>query len=179
MFRLISIEDIIRVPPDRFGEDLTLIAYDQLRNKYIGRVDPSLGFVIEVWRVNVVNEGVILPGDGATYHKVNADLLTYVPLRNEVVEGVVVDVKKIGLFVNIGPVDALVHISQIADDKMVYDELNGIMKGEETKVIFKRGDMVRGKIVSVSMAPPAFIRVGMTMKQPTLGKVREVRGGAG
>ncbi len=173
MFRIISIEDIIRVPPDRFGEDLTIIAYDQLRGKYIGRVDPNLGFIIEVWRVNVSPEGVILPGDGATYHRVTADLLTYYPLRSEVVEGVIVDVKKIGIFVNIGPIDALVHISQIADDKMIYDELNGIMKGEETKVIFKRGDIVRGKIVNVSMAPPAHIKVGMTMRQPTLGKVKE------
>ena len=179
MFRIISIEDIIRVPPDRFGEDLTIIAYDQLRNRYIGRVDPSLGFVIEVWRVNVNPEGLIVPGDGATYHKVEAQLLTYYPLRHEVVEGVVVDVKKIGIFVNIGPIDAFVHISQIADDRMIYDELNGVMRGEETKLVLKRGDIVRGKIVNVSMAPPAHIRVGMTMKQPTLGKIKEGPGYAG
>ncbi len=174
MFRVVSIEDIVRIPPDRFGEDLARIAYDQLRDKYLGRVDPDLGLVIAVWHVDVNPEGLIIPGDGATYHKTQADLLTYFPIMHEVVEGEVVDVKKIGIFVNIGPLDAFVHISQIADDKMSYDELTASLKGEETKLVVGKGDLVRGRIVNVSMAPPTHIRIGMTMKQPALGKLRRV-----
>lgn len=179
MFRVVSIEDIIRIPPDRFGEDLTKIAYDQLREKYLGRVDPDLGLVIAVWHVDVNPEGVIVPGDGATYHEAKADLLTYYPIMHEVVEGEVVDVKKIGIFVNVGPVDTFVHISQIADDRMIYDEYRGILQGEETKITVGKGDIVRGRIVNVSLAPPTHIRIGMTMKQPTLGKIREGRRHAG
>jgi len=171
MFRVVSIEDIVRIPPDRFGEDLDRIAYDQLKDKYLGRVDPDLGLIIAVWRIEVEPVGTIIPGDGATYHKTKAELLTYYPIIHEVVEGEVVDVKKIGIFVNVGPVDAFAHVSQITDDKLVYDELRGILQGEETKVVYAKGDIIRGRVVNVSLAPPTHIRVGITLKQPTLGKI--------
>ena len=173
MFRVVTIEDIVRIPPERFGEELERIAHDQLRDKYLGRVDPELGLVVVVWRVFVNPEGTIIPGDGATYHKVRADLLTYYPVMHEVVEGDIVDVKRIGIFVNIGPVDAFAHISQITDDKLVYDELRGFLQGEETKVTFSKGYIIRGRIVNVSLAPPTHIRIGMTLKQPTFGKIKE------
>ncbi len=173
VFRLVTIEDIVRVPPEHFGEDIKSIAYEQLRERYVGRVTSEMGLVIAVSDVEVKPEGVILPGDGATYHEARATLITYYPVINEVVEGEVVDIKKIGIFVNIGPVDAFVHISQIADDKMIFEEVRGELIGEETKLIIRKGNVVRGRIVNVSMAPPAHIRIGMTLRQPHLGKVRE------
>ncbi|OYT52240.1 MAG: DNA-directed RNA polymerase [Desulfurococcales archaeon ex4484_204] len=172
MFRLVEIEDIVRIPPDRFGENLEGIAYELLREKYVGRVNQLMGLVIAIADIKVNPEGMIIPGDGATYHEVRAKLVTFYPISNEVVEGEVVDIKKIGIFVNIGPIDAFVHVSQIMDDKMIYDEVRGVLIGEETKVTISRGDIVRGRIVNVTLAPPATIRVGMTLRQPSLGKVR-------
>ncbi len=173
MFRTVSIEDIVRIPPERFGEELERIAYDQLREKYLGRVDPDLGLIVAISKVEVEDVGAIIPGDGATYHKATVDLLTYFPVMHEVIEGEIVDVKKIGIFVNVGPVDAFAHISQITDDRLRYDELRGQLQGEETKVTYARGDVVRGRVVNVSLAPPTHIRVGMTLKQPGMGKIRE------
>ncbi len=173
VFRLVEIEDVVRVPPDKFGEDLKKIAYDYLRNKYVGRVDPAMGLVIAVADVNVNPEGLIIPGDGATYHDTRASLITFYPVTNEVVEGEVIDVKRIGLFVNIGPIDAFIHISQITDDRMVYDDVRPALVGEETKLVITKGDVVRGRIVNVAMAAPATIRVGMTLRQPKLGKIQK------
>jgi DNA-directed RNA polymerase subunit E' len=173
MFRLVKVKDVIRVPPEKFGEDLRKIAIEQLREKFVRTVSPELGLIIAVTDVDVKPEGVILPGDGATYHVAEVEFLTYYPINNEVVEGEVVDVKKIGIFVNIGPIDAFVHISQIADDRMMYDEVQGILLGEETKLRISRGDIIRGRIVNVSIIPPAQIRVAMTMRQPSLGKIKE------
>lgn len=171
MFRLCRIKDIVRIPPDRFGELLESVAKDELRKRYEGKVDSSLGLVIAVVNVDVGAEGFILQGDGATYHNVVADILTYYPLLNEVTLGEVVDVKKIGMYVNIGPIDAFIHISQILDDKVMYDELQDLLIGEETKKTFRKGDVVRGRIVSVSINAPTSIRVAMTLRQPYLGKV--------
>ena len=171
MFRIVEIEDVVRVSPDKFGEDLRKIAYEWLRNKYVGRVDPIIGLVIAIADVEVDPEGIIIPGDGATYHSTKAKIITFYPITNEVVEGEVVDVKRIGIFINIGPIDAFVHISQIADDRMIYDEVRGTLTGEETKVTISKGDVVRGRIVNAALAPPASIRVGMTLRQPTLGKI--------
>ncbi|MEM1601241.1 MAG: DNA-directed RNA polymerase [Sulfolobales archaeon] len=171
MFRLCRIKDVVRIPPDRFVEPLESVAKDELRKRYEGKVDSSLGLVIAVVNVDVSAEGFILQGDGATYHRVVADILTYYPLLNEVTLGEVVDVKKIGMYVNIGPIDAFIHISQILDDKVMYDELQDLLIGEETKKAFRKGDVVRGRIVSVSINAPTSIRVAMTLRQPYLGKV--------
>ncbi len=171
MFRLWKVKDFVRIPPDRFGEPLEVVAREELKKRYEGKVDSTLGLIIAVLDIDVNPEGILIQGDGATYHDVLVDLLTYYPILNEVTLGEVVDVKKIGMYVNIGPLDAFVHISQITDDKMVYDELRDLLVGEETKKVFKRGDVVRGRIVSVSMNPPTSIKVSMTLRQPYLGKV--------
>ncbi|MEM1983306.1 MAG: DNA-directed RNA polymerase [Sulfolobales archaeon] len=171
MFRLCRIKDVVRIPPDRFGEPLESVARDELRNRYEGKVDSTLGLVITIASVEVDPEGFILQGDGATYHNVIADLLTYYPVLNEVTLGEVVDVKKIGMYVNIGPIDAFVHVSQILDDKVFYDELQDVLVGEESKKTFRKGDTVRGRIVSVSINAPTSIRVAMTLRQPYLGRV--------
>ncbi len=171
MFRLCRIKDVIRIPPDRFEESLEGVAIDELRKRYEGKVDNSLGLVIAITDVDVSDEGFILQGDGATYHDVVADLLTYYPVLNEVTLGEVVDIKKIGMYVNIGPIDAFIHVSQLLDDKVLYDELQDVLVGEETKKVFRKGDVVRGRIVSVSINIPTSIRVSMTLRQPHLGKV--------
>ena len=51
----------------------------RLRAKYEGMVDEELGYVIAVTRVDVSPIGKIIPGDGATYHKVTFSLLTFYP----------------------------------------------------------------------------------------------------
>mgnify|MGYP001626149938 CR=1 FL=1 len=171
MFRLVKAVDIVRIPPTQFGEDLVKVANEVLTEKYVGSLHPDLGLILAITNINVEPEGTIIPGDGATYHRAEIELISFYPAVNEVVEGVVVDVKRIGLFVNIGPVDALVHVSQVADDRMVYHEELGILEGEETKIRFSKGDVVRGRVTAVSIARPSTIRIAMTMRQAGLGKI--------
>ncbi|MEM2006153.1 MAG: DNA-directed RNA polymerase [Sulfolobales archaeon] len=171
MFRLVRVEDIVRIPPSKFSEDLVKVAGEVLTDKYVGSLHPDLGLILAITDVEVEPEGTIIPGDGATYHKAVLELLTFYPVVNEVVCGIVVDVKRIGIFVNIGPMDALVHVSQIADDRMVYYDELGVLEGEETKIRISKGDIVRGRITAVSIARPSLLRIAMTMRQPGLGKI--------
>ncbi len=77
--------------------------------------------------------GKIIPGDGATYHKVSFSLLTFYPVIQEIVEGDVVEIADFGAFLRIGPVDALLHVSQLMDDYISYDEKQGVLLGKESK----------------------------------------------
>ncbi|MGA2785850.1 MAG: RPB7/RPC8 family DNA-directed RNA polymerase subunit, partial [Candidatus Bathyarchaeia archaeon] len=92
MFRLVTVEDIVKIPPKSFGHPIDKAAKEQIKLKYENVVDEELGYVILVVDVNVDPVGKILPGDGATYHKVNFKLLTFYPEMHEVVEGEVVEV---------------------------------------------------------------------------------------
>ena len=137
LFKLVTLEDTIRIPPETFGNPLDDVGYQQVKANYEGMVDEELGYVIAVTDVKVSPVGKIIPGDGAAYHKVNFSLLTYHPEIQEVVEGEVVEIADFGAFVRIGPVDALLHVSQLMDDFISYDERQGVLIGKPEMVKIK------------------------------------------
>jgi len=172
MFKLITLQDTIRIPPETFGNPLEKVGLNQVKAKYEGIVDEELGYVIAVNKVEVSPVGKIIPGDGATYHKVSFSLLTFYPVIQEIVEGDVVEIADFGAFVRIGPVDALLHVSQLIDDYMSYDEKQGVLLGKETKRKLTSGDQVRVRITAVSLGRAGSSgKIGVTARQPFLGKL--------
>ena len=171
-FNLITLQDTIRIPPGRFGDPLEKVGHDQLKMKYEGMVDEDLGYVIAVTDIRVSPIGKILPGDGATHHKVTFSLLAFYPNMQEVVEGEVVEVADFGVFIRIGPIDALLHMSQLLDDFISYDEKQGVLMGKETKRRVAAGDRMRVRITAVSLGRGGGSgKIGVTARQPFLGKI--------
>ncbi len=166
------LEDTIRIPPETFGNPLEDVGRQQVKTKYEGNIDEELGYVIAVTGVNVSPTGKIIPGDGATYHKVTFSLLTFLPKIQEVIEGEVVEIADFGAFVRIGPIDALLHVSQLMDDFISYDEKQGVLQGKETKRRLMSGDQVRVRITAVSLGRAGSSgKIGVTTRQPFLGKI--------
>jgi DNA-directed RNA polymerase subunit E' len=172
MFKIITLQDTIRIPPETFGSPLEKVGRAQVKTKYEGVVDEEMGYVIAVTRVEVSPIGKIIPGDGATYHKVTFSLLAFYPVIQEIVEGDVVEIADFGAFVRIGPVDALLHVSQLIDDYMSYDEKQGVLLGKETKRKLTSGDQLRVRITAVSLGRAGSSgKIGVTARQPFLGKL--------
>lgn len=172
LFKLITLEDTIRIPPETFGNPLEAVGHQQVKAKYEGIVDEELGYVIAVINVEVNPIGKIIPGDGATYHKVTFSLLTFYPKVQEVLEGEVVEIADFGAFVRIGPIDALLHVSQLMDDFISHDEKQGVLLGKETKRKLTSGDQVRVRITAVSLGRAGSSgKIGVTARQPFLGKL--------
>jgi len=169
-------QDTIRIPPKTFGSSLKEVGQDQVKMKYDGIVDDELGYVVAATNVKVSPTGKIIPGDGATYHKVMFSLLTFYPIIQEVVEGDVVEIADFGAFVRIGPVDALLHVSQLIDDYMSYDEKQGVLLGKETKRKLSSGDKVRVRITAVTLGSAGSSgKIGVTARQPALGKLEWIK----
>src|SRR5512137_2938562 len=172
MFNLITLKDTIRISPSKFGQPLDAAAYEELRGKYEGLVDEDLGYVISVNKVEVNPIGRIVPGDGGTHHQVTFSILTFFPQLQEIVEGEVVEVADFGTFLRIGPVDALLHVSQLMDDFISYDERQGILLGKESGRTIQRGDLFRVRLVAVSFPKGRSSgKIGVTARQPMLGKI--------
>jgi DNA-directed RNA polymerase subunit E' len=185
MYKLLQMNDVVRIPPEKFGSPLEQVAAEVLRTSYEGVVMREFGAVLAVLNVQVSNVGKILSGDGAIYHKTSFDLLVYMPLIQEVVEGEIVEVTDFGVFVRIGPMDGLVHVSQVINDFITYDEKRGALIGKETQRVLEKGISVRSRIITVSLSGGASrsSKIGMTMRQPFLGAlswieedVRKARG---
>lgn len=172
MFKLITLEDTIRIPPETFGNPIEAVGHKQVKSKYEGMVDEELGYVIAVVDVKVNPIGKIIPGDGAIYHKVSFSLLTFYPQLQEIVEGEIVEIADFGAFVRIGPIDALLHVSQLMDDFISYDEKQGVLLGKETRRKLQSGDQVRVRITAVSLGKAGSSgKIGVTARQPFLGKL--------
>jgi DNA-directed RNA polymerase subunit E' len=135
-------------------------------------VDKSVGIIISVIGVKEYKEGKIILGDGAVYHDVTFDVLAYQPNVHEVVDAVVTELTEFGAFVNFGPMDGLVHVSQITESFMTYDSKNKVFSDKNSSKNLKLGDIVRARIVTVSMKDRVSTsKVGLTMRQPYLGKL--------
>jgi len=176
MFNVITLRDTIRIDPRMFGEDLEDAAYAELRQKYEGLVDEDLGYIISVIDLEVNPNGRIIPGDGGTHHSVVFRILTFYPQLQEIIEGEVVEVADFGTFLRIGPVDALLHVSQLMNDFISYDERQGVLLGRETGRTISRGDVFRVRIVAVSFPRGRSSgKIGVTARQPLLGKLEWIR----
>ena len=71
-------------------------------------------------------------------------LLSFYPEMHEVVEGEVVEVTDFGAFVRIGPEDALLHVSQIMDDYISFDEKHGVLSERNRRGKSAKGTWCRG-----------------------------------
>lgn len=178
MFALIQATDYVRIPPSKFGKKLEEAVHEELRAKYEGalisieRGDRSrLGIVISIVDAKADPIGVIIPGDGATYHKVVFNTLVFMPFEKEVVEGEVVSVTRAGLYVNLGVIDGFIHINQVSDERVTFDTATGSLLLEESRRNVEKGERVRARVYVVSTMPGKGLRIHMTMRQPGLGKI--------
>lgn len=162
----------MRIPPEKFDQALDVVTHEELSGKFEGIVSTELGFVVAVTNMEVSPVGRVIPGDGATYHTVSFTLLSYYPEVQEIVEGEVVEVEDFGAFIRVGPIDALLHVSQVIDDFVSYDERRGALMAKSTGRLLAQGDTVRGRITVVSLGRGGSSgKIGMTMRQPFLGKL--------
>lgn len=168
MYKILEVRDRIRVPPDKFGLDLEDAVKTSLEEKLEGSISKNVGVILSVISINNIGEGIILPGDGALYYPVEFKILTYLPEQHELIKGDVIDVTEFGVFVRMGPVDGMVHVSQLMDDFVSYDSKNLMFTGKKTKRKIKEKSQVLARIISVSMVENQY-KIGLTTRQPGLG----------
>ena len=171
MYAMVKVEDTIRILPERFGEDLDEAVREIVQKSFEGTMRKDHGIIIAANNIEAVGDGIIIHGDGAMYQKVAFDALMFKPELQEVVDGIICEIVEFGAFCHIGPIDALIHMSQIMNDYVEVDAENEIITGKEKKMTLKTGDPIRARIVAVSMNELSAreSKIGLTMRQPALG----------
>ncbi len=170
MFYKVELKDHIRVPPDLFGLPLDEAVIKRIRAKYTGYISQYLGVVIDVSEVDNIGEGIIVPGDGASYYDVKFKLLTFKPELQEVIMGKIRDIADFGAFMTIGPIDGMIHISQAMDDFVSFSK-DKTLAGKESKKTLRVNDVCRSRVIAVSYKDPMNPKIGLTMRQAGLGRL--------
>lgn len=171
MYYVLTCKDRVRLPAQYFSMKLDDALVQILREKYERRVDKEAGVTLAVWNAKAEGDGVVIPGDNAAYYDVVFDVLTYQPQVNEVIESSVSELVEFGTFVSLGPMEGLVHLSQMANDFLTYNKKSAAFTGRESKKSIKKGDHIYAKISTVSMKGSIpETKIGLTMRPTGLGK---------
>ena len=168
MYYEIKVKGHVRVDPSLFGQATDIAIKSALDQRFEGFISKDLGVVIGVTSVDDIGEGVVIPGDGAAYYDTNFKILSFKPEMQEVILGKISDITDFGAFVNIGPIDGMIHVSQTMDDFVSFSKTN-VLTGKESKRNLKVNDFCRARIIAVSYKDVSNPKIGLTMRQHRLG----------
>ena len=172
MYKIYTIKDVFKLPPEYFGSNLESVAAQVLGNRYEGTIDKDMGVIVAIFNVRDISDGMVYPGDPSTHHEAKFDVLTFMPVVDEVVAGEVSELVEFGAFVRIGPMEGLVHVSQIASDFISFDKKVPAFISKKSGKNLKKGDTVLAKISTVSMKKTVKdSKIALTMKPDGLGKL--------
>ena len=170
MFYKIELKDHIRVPPTLFNLPVAEAIMKRIRKKYENYVSKEIGIVIDVLAVKNIGEGIVIPGDGASYYDTNFELLAFKPEMQEVLYGEIKEIADFGAFMTIGPIDGMIHISQTMDDFVSFSK-DKTLQGKESKKSLRVGDRCKARLVAISYKDISNPKLGLTMRQPGLGRL--------
>ena len=169
MYYKSRVAGVVRIDPKLFGEVLDKAVMAQLKKDYEGLISNELGKIIAILSVDEIGEGVIIAGDGAAYYKTEFTAVHFLPELNELVEGEIKDIAKFGAFVDFGPFEGMVHVSQAMDDFVSFSKSKAL-QGKQSNKSLKVGDKVRARVIAISFKDPKGPKIGLTIRQPYLGK---------
>ena len=175
MYTLETRESTIRIPAEyirrgrRLEDHIDELAHDAFECRF----DEDENFTLLTFDHEAVGRGKIIHGDGAIYQNVRFKALVFTMDNNEVIDGAVSEVSEYGAFVRIGPMEALLHKSQILDEP-VQVNLGGDsarIEGQQSGRSLVMGSSVRARIVSKSINhnDPRSSKIGLNCKMDGLG----------
>ena len=172
MYKRVRLKDTVEVPPEHLADVTPERVKRLLQDKLEGRMDEDIGSVVSISEVHDIGDGTVLPSRPGVYYEAEFDAVTFDPQMQEVVDGTVVEVVEFGAFVGLGPVDGLLHVSQISSEYLAYDGENQQLASTESNQTLGTDDAVRVRVVtkSVDERNPRDSKIGLTAKQPGLGK---------
>lgn len=174
MFYEVELKGHIRVPPTSFKMDVEDAVLEQLNNKFKDFISKDFGIVIAVSSIVSIGEGIIIPGDGAAYYDTIFKLYTFKPELQEIILGNISQIEDFGAFINLGPIDGMVHIGQTMDDFVSFSK-SGVLTGKQSKRTLKIGEDCRARIIAISFKELRSPKIGLTMRQWMLGSLSSIK----
>src|SRR3989338_6645755 len=112
MFYELELKTHVRVSPELFNLELKDAIHTQLAKDFGNYVSKELGIVVLVSDIVEIGEGILIPGDGASYYDTTFKVYTFNPQLQEVLLGRISDIQEFGAFMEMGPIDGMIHLTQ-------------------------------------------------------------------
>ena len=164
MFFHISLEHEIQLHPRYFGAQLLDTVRQKLFNEVEGTCTGKYGFVIAVTSIDNIGAGVIQSGTGFVTYPIKYRAIVFRPFKGEVLDGVVTQVNKVGIFTEIGPLSCFISKHSIPAD-MTFDANSSppCYKTQDEDVVIQQDDEIRLKIVGTRVDATDIFAIGTLM----------------
>jgi len=164
MFYHISLKHELLIHPMYFGENLTDTIKQKLYSEVEGSCTGEHGFVIGVTIIDTIGDGEILPGRGFCRFPIRYKAIVFRPFKGEVVDGVVTQVNKVGLMVDVGPMGCFISRHSIPSDMEFDPDSNPpCYKTKEEDMVIQQDDEIRLKIVGTRVDANEIFSIGSLM----------------
>ncbi|ORX57796.1 hypothetical protein BCR36DRAFT_344469 [Piromyces finnis] len=171
MFFLKNLTHTILLHPQYFGPNIQACLIRRLHDEVEGTCSGRFGFIISVIEITSISRGMLHPTSGFAEFKIEYKAIVFKPFKNEVVDGIVTSVNKMGFFVEVGPVTVFVSNHLIPED-MKFDPNSNppsyISVGAENQQRIANNVNVRLKIVGTRVDATEIFAIG-TIKEDYLG----------
>jgi len=170
MFYELQVKSHVRVPPNNIGKNYEEAIKERLNTDFEGYISQEIGYIISVKEIVNIGEGIIISGDPGIHFETEFKVLTLIPENQEIILGTISDITNFGAFINLGPTDGMIHVSQTMDDFISFSK-NKTLTGKETKQVLKVDDKCRARIIAISYKDLNNPKIALTMRQPLLGNL--------
>ncbi|CAF2627976.1 unnamed protein product [Rotaria sp. Silwood2] len=164
MFFHVSLDHEILLHPRYFGPQLIKTVRRMLFNEVEGKCIGRYGYVIAVTSIDNIGVGKIQPGRGYVIFPVKYHAIVFRPFKHEVVEAIITQVTKMGIFCKIGPLTCFISRHSIPRD-MEYDPSANppCYKKKDDDLMIQPEDSIRVKIAGLQVDAKDFFAVGTLM----------------
>lgn len=123
---------------------------DKLLTDVEGTCSGQFGFIVSVLdSVDInVGKGKIIPSSGYAEFEVQYRAIVWKPFKGEVVDGIVSKVEKIGIFVDVGPLEVFIAVQTLPSELQFNSSNNPPAYMGDDQLITK-GSKIRLKITAV------------------------------
>ena len=173
MYRVFEVEDYLRIHPSLLDQDINEAIRKTVlqlhKNKYLDKI----GYILDIIDIQPEKENRIYIGDPYVYYKTRYKIISFTIEENEVYRGKVTTILDYGAMVLIGPIEGLLHISQISKKgQFKYDKASKKIVGPDNKTI-EVGDEVYVRVSTKSVKQGfSDARISLSMREEGLGCIR-------
>ncbi|KAH6565436.1 hypothetical protein BASA50_010938 [Batrachochytrium salamandrivorans] len=174
MFFLKQLTHTINLHPQFFGPQIKAFLTRRLYEEVEGTCSGQFGYIISVVDIVDVGKGVLQSNTGFAQFQVLYKAIVFKPFKNQVVDGIVTTVNKIGFWADVGPLQVFIS-SHLIPGYLKFDSNSNppayVGEGQEfgeASLRVEKGATVRLRIVGTRVDATEIFAIG-TIKEDFLG----------
>ncbi|XP_015781249.1 DNA-directed RNA polymerase II subunit RPB7 [Tetranychus urticae] len=164
MFYHIALEHEVQLHPKYFGPQLLDVVKQKLFSEVEGSCTGKYGFIIAVTTIDHIGHGLIQQNSGFVLYPIKYRAIVFRPFKGEVLDAVVTQVNKVGIFTEIGPLSCFISRHSIpADMQFDANQSPPCYKTVDEDIVIQQDDEIRLKIVGLRVDAKDIFAIGTLM----------------